>query len=105
MEKFYLAGLRMIPGIGNILLRKIVEYYGSAEQAWRSNSRELHEHGILDERVSNNLVVYREKISIHKLAQQLQNKNIQICTFGDPEYPVLLRTIFDPPVILFYPRG
>ncbi len=104
MEKLYLAALQMVSGIGRARLKALVEFFGSAQLAWQADRRNLFLCGCLDETTCNNLLASREKIDIHKLANQWEKHDIKICSFADVEYPALLRHIFNPPMIIYY-RG
>ncbi|WP_425060844.1 hypothetical protein SCACP_15980 [Sporomusa carbonis] len=104
MENLYLAALQMVPGIGSSRIKALVNYFGSARQAWLVDQGDLFLSKCLDNTVCNNLLSYRDKIDIHKLAEVLLKKGICLCCLKDGNYPVLLRNIFNPPYILYY-RG
>jgi DNA processing protein len=104
MDRIYLAALQMIPGIGNVRLKNLVDYFGSAEQAWKVDRRDLFLCGCLDETVSNNLLSGRDKIDVAGLADKLNKADIKICTIYNEEYPSLLYNTFSPPAVLYY-RG
>ncbi|MCE5284802.1 MAG: DNA-processing protein DprA [Pelosinus sp.] len=104
MDRIYLAALQMIPGIGNVRLKNLIDYFGSAEQAWRADRRDLFLCGCLDERVTNSLLLGREKIDVAALADKWQKAAINICTIYDKDYPSLLLNTYSPPVVLYY-RG
>lgn len=104
MEKYYLTALQMVSGIGRARLKALVDFFGSAQHAWQADRRNLFLCGCLDESTCNNLLASREKIDIHKLANQWEKHGIKICAVDDQEYPALLRHTFNPPMVLYY-RG
>ncbi|CQR71469.1 hypothetical protein SOV_18210 [Sporomusa ovata DSM 2662] len=104
MEQFYLAALQMVPGIGSSRIKALVDYFGSARQAWLADQGDLFLSKCLDNTVCNNLLGQRDKIDIHKLAEVLTKKQIGLCCLLDKNYPILLRNIFNPPYVLYY-RG
>ena len=104
MENFYLAALQMVPGIGSSRIKALVEYFGSARQAWLADQGDLFLSKCLDNTIYNNLLGQRDKIDIHKLAESLRKKRIFLCCFFDDDYPLLLRNTFNPPCVLYY-RG
>lgn len=104
MEKYYLAALQMVGGIGSVSIHKLTDFFGSAEQAWQASRNDLSLCGGFHEKVCNNLIKHREKIDVHKLAADWDKKGIKICTLNEKEYPSLLRNIYNPPIILYY-RG
>lgn len=104
MEKYYMAAFHLVEGIGSATLVKLVNFFGSAQNAWIADRNCLISSRLLSETVCNNLISHREKIDVHKLAEQWEKRNIKICTLDEDEYPILLRSIFNPPAIIYY-RG
>jgi DNA processing protein len=104
MDRIYLAALQMIPGIGKVRLKNLIDYFGSAEQAWKADRRDLFLCGCLDESTCNNLLAGRDKTDVTLLAEQWKEADIKICTIYDEEYPPLLLSTFSPPAVLYY-RG
>ncbi len=104
MEQYYLAALQQVPGIGSSRIKALVDYFGSARQAWLADQGDLFLSKCLDNTVCNNLLRHRDKLDIHNLAEILCKKRIFLCSLTDDNYPVLLRNTFNPPYVLYY-RG
>jgi DNA processing protein len=104
VERYYQAGLTMVPGMGNAMLNSLVAFFGSARLAWMAARRDLFLCGCLTEGVANNLLAQREKIDIHKMAADWEKRGIGVVTANDAAFPAALRKIFDPPQVLYY-RG
>lgn len=104
MDRVYLAALQMIPGIGNVRLKNLIDYFGCAEKAWTAHERDLFLCGCLDKSAANSLVLGRNQIDVAELAETWHQKDIKICSIYDKEYPSLLLNIFKPPTVLYY-RG
>lgn len=104
MNTLYLAALQMIPGIGPVKLKKLVSFFGSAQQAWQAGRRDLFLCQCLDEQTCNIFLQQREKINIETLATRWEKLAVKLCAMGEPEYPKLLAYTANPPVVLYY-RG
>lgn len=104
MEQYYLAALQQIPGIGSSRIKALVDHFGSARQAWLADQGDLFLSKCLDNTVCNNLLVHRDKLDVHKLAEILMKKRILLCSLTNDNYPVLLRNTYNPPYVLYY-RG
>ncbi len=104
MDKVYLAALQMVPGIGSARLKSLLSFFGSAQQVWQANQRDLFLSGCLNETVCNKLIIHREKIDIYQLVNEWTKKKIHVCSFKDLEYPKLLLATFNAPCVLYY-RG
>lgn len=101
MDAVYLAALQTIHGIGSSRIRTLVSYFGSAEQVWQADKRDLFLSG-LDEDLCNNLAASREKIDVHKLSAKWDKAGVKLVTLYDSNYPEQLARIYNPPAVLFY---
>lgn len=104
MDRIYLAALQMVPGIGNRRLKQLVAFFGGAEQAWQAPKRDLFSCKCLDQATYDKMLRLREKLDIAELAAKWQMQGIRLVRLTDPDYPALLKPIYDPPVLLYY-RG
>lgn len=97
----YLA-LYSVDGIGAKRLLTLVEYFGGAERAFQASRPELERITGLGKVSINSLLKSREE------ALEFANRQIEkvtegraIITYFDPEYPEELKSIYDPPAMLF----
>jgi DNA processing protein len=95
--------LALTPALGPTRTRKLVEHFGSPARVLQASLTELEGTGML--------AVSAQSIATGKsldLAQQECGKaseaGARIIALSDPEYPVRLKEIYDPPVVL-YVRG
>lgn len=105
LEKYYIATLNAVQKVGHQSVRRLVENFGSAENAWRTELAELLESGI-NRGAAENLVEFRAKYpdAVEKLVEFCRVKRIKICTFFDENYPPILKEISGAPVVFYY-RG
>ena len=97
-----LLRLNMIPGIGRATLFKLHRHFESFSAAvnassacWRAAGVNPVLHAALPEPQSKDIDAMRKK---------MEKLNIRLLSYWDEDYPALLRTIYDPPAIL-YIRG
>lgn len=102
MDRIYVAALQKIPGIGNARIKKLMAFFGDAQQAWQAKPSDLACCKILDEPTCRTFLMLRAKLDIVKIANQWERQGISLCREGDACYPALLQNIFDPPVLLYY---
>ncbi len=100
-EKQSYLGLSLLPQIGSRTLVKLIEYFGSAERAWRSPLSEYKPLN-LPEKVFDSIVNTRPKINLEQEWQKIDQSQTKVLILGEDKYPSLLREISDPPVILYY---
>jgi len=98
----YQIGLTLIPGVGDVLGKKLVTLFGSAEAIFREPRRHLKKMErvgeLLAQAAGNKDILLRAE----KEVRFIDKYNILPLFFTDKRYPVRLKQCFDSPVILFY---
>lgn len=105
-QAFDLLRLSMIPGIGPVLIARLVEAFGSPALVLTATARELKTvRGIGDDKAA---AIIRNRDAASAAARAELDKaevlGVRLIARGEPEYPPLLAQINDAPVIL-YVRG
>lgn len=101
--RFYNVLLSMVPGLGPRTLKFLVEYFGSPELAWSADESDLRAANGLSGKIVDNLVNKRRLIKPEMEFEKLKNSGIGLLfKDDDPEYPELLKEIYDPPGVLYY---
>src|SRR5438105_5832964 len=88
-EKLYWLGFSVFPGIGPKRFQVLLERFGSAENAWKEDVRHLE--NILGKVLGEKFALFRKSFGLERYAESLIEKNIQIVTLMDEEYPELLK--------------
>ncbi|MDA3882602.1 MAG: DNA-processing protein DprA [Bacteroidales bacterium] len=98
----YLLALNMLEGIGPIMAKQLVTYFGSAEAVFNESPQNLQKingiGGVLTRAIRHNN-------ALRKADEELEladKKNIKICAYTDAFYPERLRNCEDSPLIFFY---
>lgn len=104
MERYYWIAWAQIKGVGPSRLKKIWQYFGSMERAWKASGQELAQVDGLGNKLIQQIIAGRSPLNPEQVYQQHLEKNPQFWTPADPEYPQLLLEIPTPPPILYY-RG
>lgn len=96
----YLNALNIIDGVGSQKMSLLLEFFGSAENAWKASPEELRQSRI-GEVLAEKIIQERKKIDPDAEWEKLQKENIQVIALSDPAYPGLLRQIHNPPSLLY----
>lgn len=106
MEGFYTASLQKASGIGVAATNALIKHFGTAKGAWEAKTAELTEVTGFSETQREALAELKAKEPSlpEKIAEECAKKKISVCTINDEEYPLMLKEIFRPPLVLFY-RG
>ena len=99
----YFNAFNLIGNIGPIAFKKILNYFGSLDIAWKSGINEFKQAG-LNQSIVEQIIKQRPKINPDYEMEKLEKEKIGLITIQDESYPKLLKEIYAPPAIL-YIRG
>lgn len=103
MQVFDLLKLLTIPGVGPQRARLLLAKFKTIANIFQADYPALCSVESIDNKLAQVILSHDEQLA-EKQLEQLQKKNIKIFNFWDDCYPELLKSIFDPPLLLFY-RG
>lgn len=101
-ERIYWLAWSQIKGFGPILLKRIQQYFGSLEQAWRSPIIDLRQIEGIGTKLTDIFQEKKRDIEPENLYIEHLKKNPLFLTPIDAEYPPLLLEIPNHPSILYY---
>lgn len=97
----YWIWLSSVPGVGAVKSRKLLEHFKDIESVWNAKGDELvilpflsrtDVINLTDEKIKKNADIQLENILKH---------GIKAVTIEDDMYPVSLKNIYDPPIVLY----
>lgn len=94
--------LERIPRVGPLTIARLIDAFGSPEDALRTSAEEICKRTGLGNKLANSIVGYNppEK-DIVKDIETLDRLNASVIVRWDKDYPDNLRDIYDPPALLF----
>jgi DNA processing protein len=98
---FHLMALLRVEGVGDIMAKKLLTHFGSAEAVLNAKTAQLAAIDGVGAVLLKNL---RDKSVFEKATQELQfiqSNNIDVLYFQDEKYPDRLKHCIDGPVLLF----
>ncbi len=93
--------LNALPGFGSVRIRRLVDYFGSAEAVLKASAAELGSSEILSPALIKKIFEFDRDNFLQNEYNLLQQNNTQVITIFDENYPLALRGIHDPPVVLY----
>lgn len=93
--------LNNCPWLGPIRIKFFEQYFSNLTKIFSAEKIDFINAG-LNINIANNLYYWLKKASIDPLYKTLDKEEIDFITWYDEEYPVLLKTIYDPPPIIFF---
>lgn len=104
MRSPFTIALANAPMLGQASHAKLLATFSTAEDAWNATRNDLLATGIEPHRVDR-LISWRAAQDPMTFVAALDARGIRLLGLDDPEYPELLKTIFDPPAYLFVKGG
>src|SRR3954451_6124657 len=96
-----LVALNLIEHVGPVRVRQLLEHFGEAPAILNASKQQLlHVHGIGEE-TADAIANWEKTINLAAEMKRITEFGCHIVIQADPEYPDLLRQIYDPPFVLY----
>lgn len=101
---FYWLALSLIPGVGSILIKRLLDRFKTPEAVFRASLKELVRIEGLGEKVAGEIRKGPSEKAVEGELSLLEKTGGKVVTLKDGDYPTRLKDIYDPPALL-YLRG
>jgi DNA processing protein len=101
---FYWLALSLTPGVGSILIKRLLDRFKTLEAIFRAPMKELLKIEGLGEKVASEIQKGPLEKAVERELSLLEEVGGKIITLKDDDYPKRLKDIYDPPALL-YVRG
>jgi DNA processing protein len=102
MEQYrYWLALKKVPGIGNVLCKRLVETFGGPEAVFRADLEALATVEGISEETARSLLAFSAFSEIDVEFERVSRAGARLLCLHDPEYPKHLTEIYDPPPLLY----
>ena len=91
----------MIPGLGNIALKNLLDRFQDPERIFQASMSELSGLDGIRKEVALSIFEKRYSGDPEKELKKAESHGARILTYSDPAYPRLLKEIHDPPMVLY----
>lgn len=93
--------LNMLPKIGPVRVRKLLELLGSAEAILKASSQTLTRASGVGIETAKIITSWQDHIDLTKELNEVNTRDLTIITEEDETYPAPLRNMYDPPLALY----
>jgi len=94
--------LSKVEGIGAIRIKNLLAHFNSIENIASADVKSLEEVEGISAGLAMSIVKVRNQIDIEAELKKNKEKQINIITIDNPDYPLMLKDIYDSPAILYY---
>ena len=104
-QREQVIALNMVPGIGSLRMRRLVDAFGSLQALWEAPREALSRVDGIGPELAHRLdLARRDEAAVLREVEAADRLQASIVTLEEAAYPATLRTIHDPPLAL-YVRG
>lgn len=103
-EKLFQVALSMVPGLGDITIKTLVSYCGSAGEVFKKNKNHLYKIPGIGQIIASKILSFKDFSLAELEVEKCIKHKIDIIPFTDAAYPKKLKHAPDSPTVLFY-RG
>jgi DNA processing protein len=93
--------LNMLEHVGPVRVRQLLEHFGDASAILRASAQRLLQVKGIGEETSQAIAGWEKTVDLKAELRRIEEFGCRIIIAGDPEYPELLRQIYDPPIVLY----
>jgi DNA processing protein len=93
--------LGMVPGVGPRVRKSLVEHFGSAANVLAAAVSDLRSVPGVGTKLGRAIAEARREIDVAAELELCRQNGVDLLVASQPEYPQQLRTIYDPPGVLF----
>lgn len=102
MEHYSWFALRAVPGIGNILYKRLLERFGSPEKVFAASPEALSSIQGISHAMAVSIRSQASSTFADRESDRLCRSSARLVTFTSDSYPPLLRELPDPPPYLYH---
>lgn len=96
----YLA-LNLLPGIGPVRVRKLMEFFGSAESILLARPSKLQQVEGVGRELAETVANWESTVDLSRELKRIDELGLTLLTPEDDLYPALLKEIHAPPLVLY----
>lgn len=96
-----LVALNLIEHVGPVRVRQLLEHFGDAPAILRAPRQHLLQVRNIGEETADAIASWEKSIDLGAELKRIADFGCRVITQTDPEYPELLKQIYDPPIVLY----
>lgn len=100
-EKKYWIALNMVPGVGSVTYQKLLNTFKSPEQVFSASLYALTKIPGIHAKTAQKILNFGFPDHVKRELEYIEKHQVRVITLEDQNYPEQLKTIFDPPPIMY----
>lgn len=103
-DRIAILGLNLVDGLGPVRISMLLSFFGSFSAIWEANAGDLLQVQGIGERIAMSFSKVKREGLLDRELELLEKEKVSFVTIIDEGYPSLLRSIRNPPPVLYF-RG
>lgn len=87
--------------VGPITARRLMDRFGSPSAIFSASSRDIETASFISSDNAKRIKNWEKEVNLEKAMHIIREENIHLLTHTDPDYPSLLKEIYDHPLLLY----
>jgi DNA processing protein len=100
-ERAWWLALHLVPGVGRITFKKLVEYFGHPRHVMQATAGQLMRVAGIGPKIAQAITGFQAARAVERELRIARTAGCQLVIQDDDGYPPLLKTIEDPPPVLY----
>jgi DNA processing protein len=100
-ERAWWLALHLVPGVGRITFKRLVGYFGHPRAVMQATAGQLMRVSGIGPKIAQAITGFHTAEAVERELRASTSVGCQIVTQSDEGYPALLKTIEDPPPVLY----
>jgi DNA processing protein len=96
-----LVAMNMIDHVGPIRARQLLDHFGDASAVLGASRHQLLQVKGIGDETADSIANWEKRVDLNGELKRIADFGCRIVSHADPEYPELLRQIYDPPFVLY----
>jgi DNA processing protein len=96
-----LIALNMIDHVGPVRLRQLLDHLGDPVSILRASASQLRRVPGIGEETADAIAHWETGVDLEAELRRIREYGCRVVIQDDPDYPALLRQIYDPPIVLY----
>jgi DNA processing protein len=96
-----LVALNLIDGVGPVRTRQLLDHFGEAPAILTASRDQLMRVRGIGEDTATSIAAWEKNIDLKAELRRVEEYKCRVVISSDPDYPPLLKEIYDPPIVLY----
>ncbi|OGL40302.1 MAG: DNA protecting protein DprA [Candidatus Schekmanbacteria bacterium RIFCSPHIGHO2_02_FULL_38_11] len=93
--------LNLVSGIGKILFTRLLQHFGTASNVLKVSYNDLIKVRGIGDKLAKEIISLKDGRLIEEELRLINENSVEVLTLDSPEYPATLKTIHNPPPVLY----